>query len=144
MMSISSSGLQRDYYEINEQNDSHSSVHLSDKKTNFYQDEGQILVIIDKHDEESLDQNEDRTSNSSFVNNLPQIACLSLFAIIILVCIFDFKEMTRYFNLFILWVRDHPYQAVGAIILIYTLSIIFTIPQTATHIVIAFTYCQVF
>lgn len=61
-----------------------------------------------------------------------------------MIAIFDFKQVTFYFNKFIEWVRIHPFQAVGVITLVYIFSVVFTIPQSATHVVLAFTYCQVF
>lgn len=52
--------------------------------------------------------------------------------------------MESYFNKFILWVRAHPYQAIGAINLLYTVTLVMTLPITLNHIMLGFTYSQVF
>ena len=62
------------------------------------------------------------------------------FLIIVLVCIFDFGKVTQFYNDFIAWVRIKPYQAIGVIIVIYTVSIVFTLPTTCWHIMLGYTY----
>ena len=51
------------------------------------------------------------------------------------------KEM---FDFFIIWVRHNPGPAVGASVAIYTFCIVFMLPITAFHIMLAYTYSQVF
>ena len=71
-MAYRSSNFNRDLYEIREQNDSHSSVHLSEK-TNYKGDyERNELITRDKQ-EESISElyEEERRSNSSFAQNVP-------------------------------------------------------------------------
>ena len=75
---------------------------------------------------------------------IPQIICISLFIVVLAVCIFDFKQVQVQFNKIIDWIHLHPYEAVLVIIFIYTISIVFTFPTTGTHIILGFTYAQVF
>ena len=70
--------------------------------------------------------------------------CLAIFFGVIVFCIFDFKLVQSYFDLMIQWIRINPYQAVSAIVLLYWVSSIFTLPTTFTHIMLGFTYSQVF
>ena len=62
----------------------------------------------------------------------------------IIVCIVDFKEVMKQFEKFTDWVRINPYESIFAIILLYIFSILFTLPTTATHIMLGYTYSQVF
>lgn len=48
------------------------------------------------------------------------------------------------FNLFIEWVKGHPYQSIGYSIILLTSSIIFTIPISYIIIMLGYTYSQVF
>jgi uncharacterized membrane protein YdjX (TVP38/TMEM64 family) len=59
-------------------------------------------------------------------------------------CIFDLKLVESIFNKFILWVRAHPFQAVGAINVLYATTLVMTLPITLNHIMLGFTYSQVF
>lgn len=52
--------------------------------------------------------------------------------------------MKEIFNKFILWVRTHPFQAIGAINLLYTMTLVMTLPISLNHIMLGFTYSQVF
>ena len=67
-----------------------------------------------------------------------------MFTVVTAFCILDWRDVTRWFGHFIAWVRLNPYSAIVAIILLYTVSITFTLPTTCTHIMLGFTYSQVF
>mmetsp|Transcript_8516 Transcript_8516/g.14350 ORF Transcript_8516/g.14350 Transcript_8516/m.14350 type:complete len:220 (+) Transcript_8516:223-882(+) len=83
-------------------------------------------------------------SHTALLSNIPQILCILVFVVVVCICIFDFKTVQLYFNLMIQWIRINPYQAIIAIILLYIASAIFTLPTTFTHIMLGFTYSQVF
>ena len=70
--------------------------------------------------------------------------CFVTFIVVIGLCIFDLRLVESYFNKFIHWVREHPYQAIGAINVLYTLTLMMTLPVTLNHIMLGFTYSQVF
>jgi hypothetical protein len=68
------------------------------------------------------------------------VICISIFLIVMAVCIFDFKLIQMQFDRMIAWIRLNPYPAVGAILALYALSAVFTMPTTFTHIMLGFTY----
>ena len=64
--------------------------------------------------------------------------------IIILFCAFDFSEVKILFHSFIDWVRQNPYKAIFAIHILYMGCLVLTLPITFNHIMLGFTYSQVF
>ena len=50
----------------------------------------------------------------------------------------------KLFNEMIDYIREHPYEAIGVIIAVYILFIIFILPITQLHIIVAFAYCKVY
>jgi len=53
------------------------------------------------------------------LSHLPQILCISVFALIFFECLFDFKRVHAIYNNFIDWIRLNPYLAIVAIVLFY-------------------------
>lgn len=73
-----------------------------------------------------------------------QIACICLILAVLAMLLLNFQAAEQLFLQFIHWVRNNPYIAVFACIVVYTVSICFLIPIAATHVIIGFTYSQVF
>ena len=69
---------------------------------------------------------------------------LGMVTVIILFCVLDFKQVSEMFREFIEWVRLHPFKAIGAINFLYAVCLVFTLPITFNHIMLGFTYSQVF
>ena len=82
----------------------------------------------------------------------PVMVCKSVLQVLSILVMFtvlallltNFRKAERLFLVFINWVKFNPYVAVFACIIVYTLSICFLIPIAATHVIIGFTYSQVF
>lgn len=70
--------------------------------------------------------------------------CFTTFLVVLGLCIFDLKLVESVFNKFILWVRTHPFLAIGAINVLYATTLVMTLPITLNHIMLGFTYSQVF
>ena len=94
-------------------------------------------------DQQSTDQ-AGHNGGSSTCQCIAQVFCFTTFLIVIGLCIFDLKLVEQYFNKFILWVRAHPFLAIGAIDVLYSLTLVMTLPITLNHIMLGFTYSQVF
>jgi len=73
-----------------------------------------------------------------------QAFCVTTFLLVVGLCIFDLTLVESYFNTFIAWVRAHPFQAIGAINALYSSCLVLTMPITLNHIMLGFTYSQVF
>lgn len=67
-----------------------------------------------------------------------------MFVVVIVFCIIDFHRVRQLFDAFTAWVRVNPVPAIGASIAIYTFCIAFMLPITAFHIMLSYTYSQVF
>jgi uncharacterized membrane protein YdjX (TVP38/TMEM64 family) len=64
--------------------------------------------------------------------------------VVVGICVFDFKLVQHEFDLMIQWIRVKPFEAVSVVMLVYFGSVVFTLPTTFTHIMLGFTYSQVF
>lgn len=97
---------------------------------------------------DSDDAKKDKISNgqngSSTCQCIAQVFCFSTFVLVVGLCIFDLKLVQMYFNKFIIWVREHPFLAIGAIDILYSICLVMTMPITLNHIMLGFTYSQVF
>ena len=71
---------------------------------------------------------------------LPTIIFFSVMAFIVGLCIFDMKLVLHWFNIFIEWVKLHPYQSFGYSIYLLCFHVIFAIPISYTIIMLGYTY----
>jgi hypothetical protein len=94
-------------------------------------------ALLRENDSNFLKGDDER---DSCLSHLPQIICMSVFAIIIFECIFNFDNVSYLYNEFIDWIRVNPYMAIIVIVLFYVLQISTTFPIIATHAAIGFTY----
>lgn len=74
----------------------------------------------------------------------PQIFCLGFLVIIFLALIVDYKQVIFIYLKFVDWIKENPFTAITVITLLYTVSIVLMAPITYLHIMIGFTYSQVF
>lgn len=58
--------------------------------------------------------------------------------------LFDFSAAEKLYMVFINWVRESPFLAFFAIVAFYTLSISFMLPIVQTHLLVGYSYAQVF
>lgn len=80
----------------------------------------------------------------SIKKKIPQMLCLTVFALIVLTCLFNIQKVKIIYHTFIEWIRLNPYLAVGAIILFYIISVCLNMPIVQTHVMLGYTYSQVF
>lgn len=88
--------------------------------------------------------NEQKSFGQLVIQYLPQVICISIFAIVVCICIFDFSLVKETFHKFIAWVQQNPFLAILAIICLYSFCLVLTLPITLNHIMLGFTYSQVF
>ena len=88
-----------------------------------------------------IDEDEDEFD---WVEWIPFSICLAIFlAIIIYICC-DYHQAMKVFEQIIDYTKEHPYEAISILILAYVILIIFILPITQLHILVAFAYCKVF
>ena len=66
--------------------------------------------------------------------------CLSVFALVVLTCVFNLEQVKTIYHSFIEWIRLNPYLAVCAIILFYIVSVCLNMPIVQTHVMLGYTY----
>ena len=98
-------------------------------------------VLLMQKQEEAGEEEED---DMSWFEWIPLGICIALFvAILIYLCV-DWRGAMKYFDDIIRYTREHPFEAVSIIVVTYILLIIFCMPITQMHILVAFAYCKVF
>ena len=75
---------------------------------------------------------------------IPLGICLAILLSICIFLIVDWNGTLQKFDDLVEYIRTHPYEAILVIILIYILMIIFIMPITFLHILVAIAYCKVF
>lgn len=80
----------------------------------------------------------------NLVEWIPFIICLMVFfAIILYICI-DYHGAMKILENTCDFVKEHPYESIAVLIVIYILMILFILPITVLHLMIAFAYCKVY
>jgi len=64
--------------------------------------------------------------------------------IIFVALIVDYKQVIYIYLKFVEWIKENPYSAITVTIIVYTVSIIILAPVTYIHVMLGFTYSQVF
>ena len=90
-------------------------------------------------DSESTDNEE-----IDFCEFVPLAICVSIFFAVILWIIIDWKGALEAMEAIIDYIRDHPYESIGIIISAYVFLVIFCLPITQAHIMVAFAYCKAY
>lgn len=63
---------------------------------------------------------------------------------IVIYMIVDWPACVKYFEDLTAYIREHPYEAIIIIIIIQILLIIFILPVSFLHILVAIAYCKVY
>ena len=79
-------------------------------------------------DLEELENDDPQSKLEMFISYFPQILCLSIFLILVLLCIFKLEFVKMVYHSFINWIRGSPYTAVCAIIIFYTFTVSLNMP----------------
>ena len=79
-------------------------------------------------------------SKPNLKKKIPQYVCLSIFAVVILTCVFNLEEVKMIYHGFIDWIRVNPYLAVCAIIVFYVVSVCLNMPIVQSHVALGYTY----
>jgi uncharacterized membrane protein YdjX (TVP38/TMEM64 family) len=75
---------------------------------------------------------------------LPQVLFFGFLTAMVVICLVDFKLVMRTFDQFTDWIKLHPQQSFFYSMMIFTFSIVFTIPISYSIIMLGYTYSQVF
>ena len=105
------------------------------------EDEQDMMLQKSEHHPPPDKEEEDDTRWYEFI---PLGICL---AILLAICIFvliDLEGTIQMFEDLVDFVREHPWEAALVIILIYIVIIVFMMPVTFLHIIVAIAYCKVF
>lgn len=76
--------------------------------------------------------------------NLPLLAFSIVFFTIIVFVILDFKYVKYAFYKLTDWIKDNPEKAIFVVIVIYALLIVFMGPIAHMHLIVGYTYSEVF
>lgn len=75
---------------------------------------------------------------------IPLTVCLLIFfAIVLFICI-DYHGAMKILEDMCDYIKDHPYEAIGIVMVIYVFMILFLLPITVLHLMVAFAYCKVY
>ena len=80
----------------------------------------------------------------SFCQWIPLIICVLVFLAIVIYVIVDYEGAMRLLNSIVEYIKEHPYQAMGIVILCSILLVIFIFPITFFIILVAYAYCKAF
>jgi len=125
------------------ESEDHESVVFSDdpskiaaKQYMSAQDE-QIMNELEEDEEED-------DSVSQYVQWIPLALCVAIFLGIIIYLIVDFHGCMKMFEDLTEFVKMHPYESIAIIISIYIVLVIFCMPVSFFHIIVAIAYCKVY
>ena len=90
------------------------------------------------------EQPEEDDDDTEWYEWIPLGICLAvLLGIVIFMCV-DWTGAVKIFTDIIDYTKENPYEAMGILIGVYILLIIFLMPLTFLHIMVAFAYCTVY
>ena len=90
------------------------------------------------------DLEEDEDSVAELVQWIPLGVCLAVFLGIIIYLIVDFHGCMKQFENLTGYIKEHPYESIAIIISIYIVLVIFCMPVSFFHIIVAVAYCKVY
>lgn len=94
----------------------------------------QSIKFVDKVDKKKEDL------CATLFKIIPQILFFMILASVLVICLLDFKLVIKLFNLFIEWIKVHPYQGISYSIALLAVSITFSMPISYTIIMLGYTY----
>lgn len=94
--------------------------------------------------EGGAEEEDEADEGIDWIQWIPLIICFLIFLGLVLFICIDYHAALKVLQDICDYVKEHPYEAIGILIAVYIVMILFLLPITVLHLMVAFAYCKVY